>query len=207
MSRTFKILAISSIALFVWICIAPFLAEYLIVEKPLAKADAILILGGSSVYVERTQKAALLYKKGVAPKILLTDDGEKAGWSQKEQRNPPFVDLARNELISQGVPAEAIDLVEPKESGTIYEAAATREIVQANHLKSILIVTSAYHTRRALWTFEKDFSDNSVEATIGIEPAMTGQQTPIPNTWWLAPRGWRAVAGEYVKILYYWLSY
>jgi uncharacterized SAM-binding protein YcdF (DUF218 family) len=207
MSRVFKILAISSVVLLIWICVAPFLAEYLIVEKPLAKADAILILGGSSVYVERTQKAAVLYKQGVSSKILLTDDGENAGWSQREQRNPSFVDLARNELMSQGVPADAIDLVEPKESGTIYEAAATREIVQANHLKSILIVTSAYHTRRALWTFEKDFADNSVEATIGIEPAMPGQQTPMPNTWWLAPLGWRSVAGEYVKIFYYWLSY
>ena len=75
------------IALFaVWIFAAPFLATNLIIEKPLEKADAIFVLGGSSVYFERTQKAAELYKKGVSDKIFLTDDGERGGWSQSGKK-------------------------------------------------------------------------------------------------------------------------
>ncbi|MDQ3087259.1 MAG: YdcF family protein [Acidobacteriota bacterium] len=76
--------------------------------------------------------------------------------------------------------------------------------VAENSWKPILIVTSAYHSRRALWTFEKVFATEDVK--IGIESAPTGQQTP-PFYWWLTARGWQMVAGEYVKSLYYWVCY
>lgn len=207
MSRTFKIVGVSSSVLIIWILTAPFLADYLVVRKPLAKSDVILILGGSSAYVERANKAAMIYAQGVSTKIVLTDDGEKAGWSTAEERNPPYVDLAKGELIKQGVPAEAIEILTPGGSGTIYEAAAFREIAKANGVRSILIVTSEYHTRRAIWVFEREFEKSGSEIEIGIEPAVSGHQNPAPMIWWLSPSGWRMVAGEYVKILYYSVFY
>jgi uncharacterized SAM-binding protein YcdF (DUF218 family) len=206
-SRIFKFLVIILALFFVWILVAPFLAKFLIVEKSLDKADAILVLGGSSVYVERTQKAAILFKQGVAPKVLLTDDGRRSGWSRIEERNPPFVDLAKKELIAQGVPAEAIEILEPKVSGTIYEVEVLQKEAKEKNLNSVLIVTSAYHTRRSLWIFEKVFAENNIQTEIGIESAMPGQQTPTPFMWWLSPRGWNLVAGEYVKTFYYWVYY
>jgi hypothetical protein len=106
----------------VWALLAPFLAERLIVEKPLDHADVIFVLAGSGAYVERTRKAALIYEGGVAPKVLLTDDGARAGWSEKEQRNPPYVELARRELVAHGVPDGAIEVLSPESSGTIVEA-------------------------------------------------------------------------------------
>jgi len=41
-----------------------------------------------------------------------------------------------------------------------------------------MIVTSAYHSRRALWTFQRVFSDSGVK--LGLDPVPTGQQTPGP---------------------------
>jgi len=207
MSRRLKILIVC-LALFLgWIFIAPILAEGLIVEKPLEKTDAILVLGGSSVYIERTRKAAEIYKTGVAPVIFLTDDGGRAGWSRIEKRNPPYVELARKSLISEGVPAEAIVILQPTVSGTIYEAQVLAEKAKAENLQRVLIVTSAYHTRRALWTFERFFAENNVETELGIVSPSTGEQTPPPFLWWLSPRGWGLVAGEYVKFLVYWVYY
>lgn len=207
MSRRFKVLIIC-LALFLgWIFIAPFLAESLIVEKPLEKSDAILVLGGSSVYVERTQKAAEIYKKGVAPVIFLTDDGERTGWSKIETRNVPYVEMARKSLISQGIAPEAIVILQPQVTGTIYEARIAAEKSKTENLGSILLVTSAYHTRRALWTFERFFAENNVKTELGIVAPATGEQTPPPFLWWLSPRGWELVAGEYVKFLVYWIYY
>ena len=207
MNRRFKVLIIC-LALFLgWIFIAPILAKNLIVEKPLAKTDAILILGGSSVYVERTQKGAEIYKSGVAPTIFLTDDGERGGWSKIEKRNPPYVEMARNNLIVAGVPAEAIIILQPKVSGTIYEARVMAEKAKTENLQRVLIVTSAYHTRRALWTFERFFAENNVKTEFGIVAPSTGEQTPPPFVWWFSPRGWSLVAGEYVKFLAYWVYY
>ena len=110
------------IAAVVWVVCAPLLATCLIVEKPLEKADAILVLGGSATYIERTQKAAELYKQGIAPRVFLTDDGERAGWSKTEQRNPPYFELARRSLTSQGVPEEAIEILPGEVTGTDWEA-------------------------------------------------------------------------------------
>ena len=186
-----------------WIFLAPFFAERLIVEKGLERADAILILAGSSVYVERTNRAVELYKQGIAPRIVLTDDGEKTGWSRQEKRNIPYVEMARRNLIAQGVPADRIEIYKPVGSGTIYEAQIIEETVRENGWQSILIVTSAYHTRRALETFENVLADN---VQIGIVAAPTGREIST-FYWWLTAPGWNWVASEYVKSFYYWVYY
>jgi len=207
MRRAFKWLIGFLILLIVWAFSAPFLAQSLIIEKPLEKADAILVLAGSHTYLERTQKAAELFRKGAAPRIYLTDDGERAGWSRAEQRNPPFVDLARNSLIANGVAAEHIEILEPPVTGTIYEARILSEKAKSAGLKSVLIVTSAYHTRRALATFQKNFAENNLPTELGVASPPPGLQTPPPGSWWLSRFGWEIVAGEYVKSAGYWLFY
>ncbi len=204
MSWTFKILVSFLVLFLVWIFLAPFLASNLIVEKPLEKADVILVLSGSSVYKERTQKAAEVYRSGAAQKVLLSDDGGKAGWSQVERRNPSFVYLAQQELIAQGVAAEDIEILDSEVIGTIWEAWNLQKKSEKENLKSVLIVTSAYHTRRALWTFEKVLGK---DVKIGIVASPTGEQTPPPGIWWLSTKGWQMVAGEYLKFLAYWVYY
>lgn len=206
-SRKFKLVAALLCLVVIWLFAAPFLAEYLIIEKPLESADAILVLGGSHTYSERTQKAAELFKKGVAPRIFLTDDGEQSGWSKTEKRNPPFVELARNSLISKGVPAGSIEILEPQVTGTIYEARILSEKAKTANLNSVLIVTSAYHTRRALATFQTVFAANNQQIELGVTSPPTGEQTPPPDRWWLSRFGWQFVAGEYVKSIAYWVYY
>ena len=205
--RGFKIILIVLAAVLGWILLAPLAAGFLIVEKPLEKADAIFILSGSSVYVERTQKAADLYRQKIAPRVFLTDDGGRGGWSRVEERNPPFAELARGELIRQGVPAENIEILKPTVSGTIDEARLMAQTARAENLQQILLVTSAYHTRRTLLTFEKIAARENQPLEIGIAHAPPGIQTPPPAIWWLNPRGWKWVAGEYVKLLFYSVYY
>lgn len=205
MSRVFKFAIGSVAAAALWLLTAPYFAERLIIEKPLEKADAIMVLGGSAVYVERTQKAAEVYKRGAAPKILLTDDGERAGWSKKEQTNLPYVELARRALVAQGVPEDAIEILPGQVTGTDWEARRFVEDLDRTNLHSVLLVTSGYHSRRALWTFEKFLAGRDVE--IGVEHSPPGEQTPPLATWWLSARGWDMVGGEYVKSIAYWVYY
>ena len=204
-SRIFKFLIGFIFLLAAWIFLAPFVATGLIVEKPLERADVILVLGGSSVYLERTEKAAEIYKQSVAPRIVLTDDGEKTGWSRTEKRNIPYVEMAQRNLVALGIPAESIEIIKPVGSGTIYEARAFKEKSGQENWKRILIVTSAYHTRRAAQTFDDVFAGDDIK--IGIAAPPTGRQTPPPFYWWLVPQGWNVVAGEYVKSFYYWVYY
>lgn len=203
--RGVKIVLIAIIIVAAWIIAAPYLATYLIVEKPLANADAIIVLSGSAVYQERTRKAAELYKQGIAPLIFVTNDAARAGWSEADHANPPFVDLERRELIANGVPPDAIKLLDGEVLGTNQEANVLAAEIDARPLRSVLIVTSAYHSRRALWIFNKTLAGKGVD--VGIEHAPTGDRTPTPGTWWLKPRGWPMVAGEYVKFVGYWMFY
>lgn len=206
-SRKIKIAVALFLIFLVWFFLAPFLAKRLIVEKPLERAEAILVLSGSSVYLERTRKAAELFKKGIAPKIFLTDDGVKGGWNQELRRNPFFVERARWELINQGVPEDAIEVLPGAAKSTRDEAAILEKAVKERNLKSVLLVTSGYHTRRSLWTFERVLQNNNHSIEIGIESPPAGLQTPPPDYWWLSAQGWQSVAGEYLKTVYYWVYY
>lgn len=205
MSRRLKLILAGIVSIAVWVLTAPFLATYLIVEKPLANADAIIVLSGSAEYKERTRKAAELYKLGVAPRVFITNDGERGGWSQSERTNPPYVELEQRELIANGVFPDAITVLPGEVYGTDQEAQALALEIESRPIKSLLIVTSAYHTRRALRTFDKILAGRGVE--IGIEHAPIGERTPNAACWWLTPRGWQMVAGEYVKSAVYWASY
>lgn len=205
MRRVLVISLIGAVLFSAWLLLSPSLATYLIVAKPLEKADVIVVLSGSAAYKERTRKAAELFQKGVAPRVIITDDGERGGWSQSERRNMPFVELEQRELIAGGVPPDAITILPGKVSGTDEEARAFVVEINARPINSLLLVTSAYHTRRALRTFTKILAGRGVE--IGIEYAPISDQTPPPEAWWLGMRGWRTVGGEYIKSAVYMVWY
>lgn len=205
MSRLLKFFSIFIVLLIGWVVLAPSLATYLIVERPLERADAIIVLSGSAVFRERTKLAAELYKRGVAPRIFITDDGGRAGWLDQEQTNLPFDDLEKRDLIAKGVPVEAITVLPGVVSGTDDEAKAAAAQIDRDPIRSLLVVTSAYHSRRALRTFDKILAGRDVE--IGLAHAPTGERTPNPGYWYLTPRGWQTVAAEYVKSVVYYAYY
>ena len=203
--RKYLLIFSATIAIVCWSFLAPLLATRLIVEHRLEKADVIVVLSGSAAYKGRTRLAAELFARGTAPIVLVSDDGERAGWSQAEQTNLPFVELARRELIKHGVPQDAIVQLPGVMTGTDSEAKAVAAYVDAGHTHSVLLVTSPYHTRRSYETFRKALSGRYVE--LGITSTPVGKSSPPPGTWWLRPTGWRDVTGEYVKTLVYWLFY
>lgn len=187
------------------LCVLWFLAwgaaKLLIVDAPLDHADAIAVLSGSAVIRERAQFAAQLYKEGRARKIILTNDNQQGSWSSAEQRNPFFYERAAELLAGAGVPPEAIEILPKPVSGTLDEAILLRQYAAEHRLRSILVVTSAYHSRRALWTLRQVFANTGI--TVGLVAVPPGSQAPTPVTWWLHIRGWQMVASEYVKLIYY----
>ena len=202
---SFRIFKFVLLAVFAWSLLAWAAAEALIVRASLAHADAIVVLSGSNAYVERTRRAAELFSEGRAPLVVLTNDDTRGGWSSAQQRNPYFVERAMDELIKDGVPVVKIRVVPGAVSSTHDEALILREYAVQQGLRSVLVVTSAYHSRRALRSLRQSFKGTGV--TVGLEPTAINSATPSPAFWWLRPEGWRTVATEYVKLAYYRLSY
>ena len=192
-------------AIVLWPILAWVAAEVLIVKAELASADAIVVMSGSSTYLERADWAARLFREGRAPMIILTNDSLISGWDKKEERNPYFYELAARDLQKRGVPESKIQVVSDIALGTYEESLGLRDYATAHQFKRLLVVTSAYHTRRTLWSLRHACAGSGIE--VGIDSPPPGWQTPAPSRWWWHRWGWKVVAGEYVKLIYYWMRY
>ena len=180
-------------------------AHLLIVKAEMPAADAIVVLSGSSTYIERANWAAKLYREGRAPLIILTDDGLIGGWDHREERNPHYYEMTARRLQQQGVPADRIQLAPGIALGTYEESLLVRDYASAGNLKRVLVVTSGYHSRRALWAMRRACAGSGIQ--VGMDSAPPGWQTPSPWLWWSRRWGWKVVGGEYLKMAYYWTKY
>ena len=137
--------------------------------------------------------------------FVLTDDGLAGRWSRAQQRNPRSIERGRDMLLGSGVPAEHVVMLPGRVHSTYDEALAVQTYARAQRLHSLLIVTSPYHARRALWVFNRVLAADGV--SVGVDPVPPGDQSPPPGMWWLSRSGWQSVAAEYPKFLYYLIAY
>jgi uncharacterized SAM-binding protein YcdF (DUF218 family) len=115
-------------------------------EDPLEKAQAIVVLSGRMPL--RAMEAAKLYRKGFAPKVWLTRPTEPG--AALEAMGIPFVgeDFYNSRiLMHEGVPADAIRVLQPSILNTADELTAVSAHLGKNGQK-VIIVTSKVHTRR-----------------------------------------------------------
>jgi len=101
---------------------------------------------------DRLLTAYFLYRKGVCRKLLIsgTDDDDLLAENRGE------VQLARALLVEWGVPEEDI-LLETEARNTYENALFVARFLKETPLprQNLLLITSAYHMRRALGCFEK----------------------------------------------------
>ena len=121
-----------ALGVFAWF----FPQQVLTVDSGPVKADFLVVLGGTS---DRAERAAELFKQGEAPEILVSGKG----------------DCVSNEklLEEEGVPEKAITL-ECGSHTTRENAEFSIPLLHALGAKPLIIVTSWYHSRRALMCFE-----------------------------------------------------
>lgn len=152
------------------------------VSVPMEKADALIVLGGEPL--ARPTEAARLYKEGLSTRVFITGIGDAA-------RN-------RQILTSAGVPAARI-VTEAKATTTYENAVLLKPMLENAKVHTALIVTSPFHTRRALATFRKVMPDIS----FGVTDASIG--------WWGRPEGRgdlnRFAMIEFLKTVEYWVLY
>lgn len=171
--------------------------EFLVVDRPLPHADALVVMAGETKI--RLPAAAELYTQGRAGKILLTNDGIFSSWSQEKQRNLYEVEWAEQTLMKMQVPEKTIVKLPYTKSGSINDALNTRKYIQNHRIRSIIIVTSDYHSRRSLWIFEQTYRDQSLR--IGVYPAHSSLMA-LPRY-----RKFMTLSVEMIKYLYYRLAY
>lgn len=140
--------ALFLVALFVFLN----LGRWLVSEDPLHKAAAIAVLSGRMP--GRALEAARVYKQGYAREVWLTYSTEPGATLEKLSVTYIGEEVYdRQVLVHEGVPENAIRVLEPPIVNTVDEMRTIGEALRNENLRTVIIVTSQFHTRRArtLW--------------------------------------------------------
>jgi uncharacterized SAM-binding protein YcdF (DUF218 family) len=155
---------------------------FLTADSGPVKAEVIVLLGGGSH--ERYEQTVELFRDRAAPRIMVSGYGD--------------CEINRHLLIGAGVPARAIE-VENKSRTTRENAQFTVNLLRAQKVKRIIIVTSWYHSRRALACFQHYGPELEVYSRPSYLTAARGGRS--------GDRTGSRARLEYAKLLGYWVRY
>lgn len=176
----------------------PVMGRWLDVGGPPVRADYALVAGGD--VQSRPFAAALLYKYGYVKKILLTRPLRHAGSAKAA---PEFDDLARAILEHEGVPDDDVELLAGEVASTMDEAQLLASRLAGEPQATCLVVTSDYHTRRALWSCRRAQPNGAERLRAFAAPV---DHCSAAN-WWLAPAGPTTYLAEYLRLGFYYFRY
>ena len=178
--------------------------DFIFIEDKPEKADVIFVPGNG--YPQMAEKAAQLYRCGMAPKILPSGRysitaGKFAGVLEKKEYYTGAYktewEFLKDVLVQNGVDESAI-LKEDQATFTWENAKNSRIVTDQNKLviqKAILCCRNV-HARRSLMYYQKSFP----EAKIFVSPSVIGNITK--ENWYTTKDGIDAVNAEISRILY-----
>lgn len=167
------------------------MGDFLIAAEPLEPADAIVVLAGQSS--TRAERAVELYRAGLAPRLIVSDErirthGLSATWAE----------LYRAGVARLPVPESVVTIL-PLSTSTYDEAVWSREVLRQHGLRSAIVVTDAFHSRRSGLVFRRQFEPAGLVAR--VSPA--GDPATALKGWWLDEDKALNVLSEYGKLTYY----
>lgn len=163
-----------------------FLGWYLSPSDNLIPADAIVVVSGDG---DRMKHAIDLYKQGLAPKLILSGASSDGLTSNA---------LAMHlEASAAGIQDEAV-IMEEKARNTFENALYTKEIIQNQGMRSIILVSSPYHQRRVYETFRSVFKKSNIK--LQNSPSVYSDWNS--HNWWESERELYLTQSEVGKILW-----
>lgn len=148
-----------------------FVGESWIVEDTLERSDAIIVLSDDNFYADRATRAAQVYREGKAPLVVAS--------GRRLRPYAGIAELMEHDLIERGVPKDKIVRVTHDAENTLDEAQVLAEMAKQRNWRSVIVVTSNYHTRRARYIFSHVFPAGTV---IRVTAARDGDFEP--EHWW-----------------------
>ncbi len=164
--------------------------RYLLAKDELKPADVIVVLGGEKS--ERVEYGVKLFKEGWSRKdrIIMTGGPVVGRYT--------WAGLMKEQAEELGIPGGDIILAD-RSMSTEEDALYTAGIVRRGRYKSLILVTSPYHSRRASIYFRR------------MIPGVTIVSAPVEKSWfsfegwWKRPRDRDMVFSEYSKFIKLWI--
>jgi uncharacterized SAM-binding protein YcdF (DUF218 family) len=142
-----------------------------VVEDTLEHSDAILVLSDDNFYADRATRASQIYRQGLAPIVVAS--------GRRLRPYAGIAELMEHDLIERGVPKDKILRIPQDADNTRDEAKALALVAKQKKWRSVIVVTSNYHTRRTRYIFSHTFPKD-------ISVRITGAQDAEfdPERWW-----------------------
>jgi uncharacterized SAM-binding protein YcdF (DUF218 family) len=174
---------------------------WLVVEDPLAHSDVIVVLSGR--LPERAVEAARVYQAGYAEQVWISPPVSPADELKAMKISYLGEDFYNEKvLIAEGVPADAIRILERPDANTEAEVRQIAEDLHNLDFHSAILVTSKAHTRRVRTIWRK---------LVGSEPQMivryANDDTYDGVHWWRHTRDALDVVRETLGLLNAWAGF
>ncbi len=167
------------------------LGTYLVRADTPTKADAIVVLAGDR-FGYRVLKACELLREGYAPRALI--DGPCCYYGIHES------ELAIAFAAKAGCPADRLDSFPMKATNTKDEAVTVAAELRKRQIRSFLVVTSDYHTRRAAKAFARVARPESFRIVAAPDKYFRAGQ------WWRDREAQKIVFMEWSKTIATWVG-
>ena len=172
-----------------------FLIWPLYVSDAEASGEVAYVMADGPAVWERLRAASDLYHWGRVKRIVLLEEVQMAGYNFVRQQSDTRVQREIDYLELHGVSPEKIDTIPQIDNAAMGSLSEARQFAKfMPNVKSVVVVTSAPHTRRSKLCFVRSLPvEVSVSSYAASVPAQSDEiRSPI---WW-----------EYGKLIVYWVS-
>jgi uncharacterized SAM-binding protein YcdF (DUF218 family) len=171
--------------------------QALVVDDPRERADAIVVVAGSTPSREET--AAGLYREGWAPRVLVSRQfvpGRTQRLIDMGVRRLDFQGESMAALEKYGVPRDAIVALDQPVEITETELRAVAAVARDRGWRRLILVTSAFHARRVQLIWRRE-SGGAIEGRLAAVP----DECVAGDAWWRRRRCSESVLHEYLGLL------
>jgi uncharacterized SAM-binding protein YcdF (DUF218 family) len=187
--RSLSFLIFLAVLICFWIFRTPLINEplaFLVLEDPPAKADMAVVLGGDGSG-QRIMKAADLVRAGYVPSVLVS--GPIGFYDTAE------CDLAIAFAVRHGYPESYFVHFPAQLHSTEDEGREIPAELERRHVKSIILVTSGFHTRRAGRIFKRN--KYGIKVLVVAAPDLQTDN----GAWWHDREGRKKIFTEWLKTI------
>ena len=174
-------------------------ATSLIVEDPLQKVDAMVVLSGGGY--DRGNEAVKIIHAGYVNKVICTG-GNPVIELRVFGIDTLESDMTVANLHRQGIPDSVITELRNGTS-TKEESEMIAQYCHLHQLKKIMVLSSKLHTHRVQEAFKNKLKKQGVEVIVRGAPNSRFDELK----WWQDEEGLIAVNNEWIKRFYYWWKY
>ncbi len=199
-----RIVACAGVLVFVVVAVAagfrgswlPSVGTWLVVSDEVQPSDVIIVLAGNAP--NRLEHGDALFQAGIAPLILISDESVRT-----HGMDTTWLALHRAGLSAADIPdAALLVLGNPSPESTRDEARRGAQLLADRHLRSAILVTDEFHSRRSSLVFGAEFRRRGL--TVRSSPARNPEV--LLGTWWEDRRTTVTVIEEYTKLVSYFVQ-